>query len=450
MTRVNWTALFTVAMLVGCTDDDPQVWPPTDTAPSEMGMDQSSADQSNPTDSSDDDDTEETDGFVSADLLAEPTDAVTEEAVTDVADVGLDRLDDQSDTPNTDLIEPSDADDLAETADLTEDDTFEPSPICRDECEEGSSGCSDGDGQRWDCGEDDLDACWDRIYETCEVDTPCQRGICQGTETCQDACAPLTSGCTDSSEQWQCAQADEDPCLERVVTPCVGEDECHMPGICAPSDTVGCGDITYECQGDTLVYCEDGTLRHWDCLEQGLYCALYDELGHLSCVNEDGCRHACAYPWRDCDITGSKEIICEDIDADGCLELTSNDCTGESACSHGECQPGLDCLDECRQGEVGCVDSVAEVRWRCLDGEDEDACLDAVETMCKAGEVCINGACIPTGPPTCGDITIDGECQGDLLVYCFEEQLYLIDCYELGLVCRPMTVAGFMGCREPS
>ncbi|MBU0553707.1 S1 family peptidase [Myxococcota bacterium] len=144
-----------------------------------------------------------------------------------------------------------------------------------------------------------------------------------------------------------------------------------------------CGDVTYQgyCEGETVVWCQDGAVQRFDCTTEGQSCGFIDEATGYSC----------------------------------------------SACG------GISFLGEC-QGDtaVWCAENQIER----LDCASEGYTCDYVNE--EIGWYCVESGTPPVDPPVdpCGGVTAAGECRGDVRVHCFEGQVRQEDCArEVGGYC---------------
>jgi len=156
---------------------------------------------------------------------------------------------------------------------------------CIDECSSGETGCN-GYGQRWNCGEDDSDPCWDRIYLDCVSDTYCSGGSCVSCPS--NYC--LLNGYTSN---YHCDGAYEVLCgvdyrgckIEESRTNCpagcnLGTGQCNGCDCLTVTDCCdGCNyrSSSYKCQEDvtTEYYCKNGTACGQDVYvhHQDRYCS---------------------------------------------------------------------------------------------------------------------------------------------------------------------------------
>jgi agmatine/peptidylarginine deiminase len=279
------------------------------------------------------------------------------------------------------------------------------------ECEEGVC-ATEGVGYTGVCipNTEDYPGCWGPAWEclcndcnvsSCNVPDSCGDQDCGPMEGCfncpEDCGCPFgqqcnlftgncsTSACGDGvcSDDENCASCDKD-------CGCSGGKECAF-GICV-SDP--CGDITYDgcCDGDTLVYCDNGELVVGPC-------------------GGEGCGWLSENSWYDCggngeDPSGELPLSCFDYGyPPGCDGKECGDNGGGYSC--GECPGGQACTP---QGTCG------ECTGDCTGLECGDDGCGGNCGVCAAGETCVEGLCeckpdctgLDCGPDGCGGTC--GEC----------------------------------------
>ena len=182
-----------------------------------------------------------------------------------------------------------------------------------------------------------------------------------------------------------------------------------------------------ECALDILTYCDDGVDVMVDCIERGQVCGWVDENGWFDCVDPlpapgpgptpvpgpgpDGCGDLTLEGM--CSALGTEVVWCED----GAIQskLCADGCGFDADSGYFDCLPPL-AIDEC--GDVtseGLCD--LDTLLYCEDGE-------LVETLCAEGCGFDESAgyfdCLTAAPPIdeCGDVTYEGICDGDNLLFC--------------------------------
>ncbi|MBN2722758.1 MAG: agmatine deiminase family protein [Deltaproteobacteria bacterium] len=154
----------------------------------------------------------------------------------------------------------------------------------------------------------------------------------------------------------------------------------------------------------------------------------------------DGCTNDCSLGDTGCNEDGSR-WICGQNDSDICMDKITIDCPENMDCVDGTCG-GEDCTDDCVIGEYGCD---GDSRWVCSEEGDGDSCMDAINIECDTDRECQGGICIPPDGG-CGDISYDGECQGNVSIYCDEDYLVAYDCAEDGMECGYVSNQGWYDC----
>jgi agmatine deiminase len=126
-----------------------------------------------------------------------------------------------------------------------------------------------------------------------------------------------------------------------------------------------------------------------------------------------------------------------------------------------ECLPAGQCgqcLDECATANEAACSQYMTHTWTCGQA-DADPCLERTYAACPPGlacdpesvqcskeaSPCIDGVC----PETCGNVTAEGMCDGDLLLWCEGGKLLTEDCVKKGKVCGAVpSLGGDLGCWE--
>ena len=147
---------------------------------------------------------------------------------------------------------------------------------------------------------------------------------------------------------------------------------CNGDWSCYPGNTGdGCDGVTFEgcCDGQLLKYCENGQLQQ------------------VNCGNQPSCGWDAGNKFYNCGTAGGEDPSGQN----------PKDCGG------GPCEP--DCAGKAC-GSDGC---------------------GGVCGQCGNNETCQSGQCVPGGD-TCGGVTFEGCCDGELLKYCENGQLQTLDC----------------------
>ncbi len=147
----------------------------------------------------------------------------------------------------------------------------------------------------------------------------------------------------------------------------------------------------------------------------------------------------CTYP-AVCDAEGQCVEVCEpECDGKNC---GPDGCGGDC----GICDDGLECGDDGLCYEKACVPDCGTSTCG-PDGCGGDCGLCAEPKICGIFEGC-SGLCCALGP--CGTVDEIGECQGDVLVTCFDKvNLVETNCAEeKGFTCLYDPIAGAYGCAE--
>lgn len=259
---------------------------------------------------------------------------------------------------------------------------------CTNECAADETGCMEN-GDRFVCGNNDMDVCLERIALPCPSSAQCTDGTCGG-EDCTDACLPWETGCVDDDNRFICAEGgDGDMCIDPVAFACETGRSC-TGGICTPADG-SCGGIDFagECQGDVSVWCEDGYLAAYDCAADGMGCGWLASEEYYDCVDRAACTDGCELGETRCaDGNLAAEVCAEAFDGDRCLEWKSVDCGEGTTCVNGACV--TPCTDECIAGETVCADfdNLSTCTLNAATG-----CTELVPAACEDGTTCRDGAC---------------------------------------------------------
>jgi len=286
-----------------------------------------------------------------------------------------------------------------------------------DGCGGSCGGCADGQMCKFGKCEVVEDPCLGITWEgCCEGNTLhyCEAGGILSLE-----CGNAGCGWNAAQNFYDCSQSGSDPsgtnpkdcpggeCIPNCADKNCGNDGCGGScgtcsegwycnnGICAGGSD--CGDVTYSglCEGNVLVWCEEGKLFEADCGElPGNYKCEYaeppDQEAGYYCVQQSDC---------DPDCTGKQ---CGD---DGCGGSCGACGEGES-CKNGQCEAGPcepDCTGaEC--GDDGCGGNcgLCPPEWKCENGQ----CVTSCQPNCQGSE-CGDDGC----GGSCGSCPLDETCK---------------------------------------
>jgi hypothetical protein len=235
---------------------------------------------------------------------------------------------------------------------------------------------------------------------------PCPPGFNCSNDICI-ACLPDCLGkvCGDDGCGGSCGTcAFGDVCSNGKCVPESGLQECNGPNqssypYCGDIESAGCCDI----QGRVL-WCENGSLYCQDCNQGMLECGWKEQQNMYDCLTEG-----------EEDPDGQHPKNCAE-----CIPA----CWPGYACVNGQCVP---CESDCTGLECG-----------------DDGCGGNCGT-CPGGKVCQAGTCESVSE--CGEVTPEGECQGDTVVWCQNNQLHVHDCLIDDEICTYLPDYGKYGCK---
>jgi hypothetical protein len=182
-----------------------------------------------------------------------------------------------------------------------------------------------------------------------------------------------------------------------------------------PEEGAPCpADLTFEgeCVGDVVVWCEDDVVNILDCGAEGLGCALNEEEGYYDCAagGDDGGEGP--LPGEPC--------------ADG---LTfEGECQGDTVVW---CEDDLTQVFDCSTQGLGCGYNASAKIYDCVEGEDGGG---------SGGDVPVAGTPCPS------DLTFDGACFGDVVAWCENGVTQVIDCEAEGATCELNSAEGYYDC----
>jgi hypothetical protein len=260
---------------------------------------------------------------------------------------------------------------------------------------------------------------------------------------------------------------------------------CSGAGLCVAGLPDDCNGVTFEgcCQGNSLVWCEDGKLTGGSCDEHPL-CGWVGEYGYYDCGTDGTADPAGTYPLscppgtcapqcagKDCGDNGCGGTCGACAEGMACLAgncaVLADDCGGitwEGCCAGSTlkyCDAGQLVTADCEQmpscgwssdgnfydcGTTGAADPAGTFVKNCpactpkCGGKQcgDDGCGGSCGT-CPAGKTCADGQCVAQGSEClgpnepsaadCGGINDVGCCESDgKLYYCQQGALYCIDC----------------------
>jgi hypothetical protein len=306
-------------------------------------------------------------------------------------------------------------------------------PHCPDGDDEGAGACAgqggDGDGG----GKDGMDGGGKPNGGGNGPDKPGGGG---GGRPCGEVPATGRCGQSDVLEWCDSGRLERQSCRRQGMV-CGrnldGEAACVAPTGGAGADQ--CGDIPAAgtCQGNTLVFCVSGQIRTQDCGRTGTVCDASG--GAAACVlpsDADAC--------VDLDVggecKGNEMVWCDEVGARRTYDCAASGMTcgpkanGELSvgCSPAPCD-GVSYFGECSGDTLRYCQSnsvLVEVDCRSEYGLGCGLQNDTIGYNCTASG---------TAGGSCGDITWDGVCQGDKVVWCSGDSLDVYDCSRQGMTC---------------
>ncbi len=223
------------------------------------------------------------------------------------------------------------------------------------------------------------------------------------------------------------------------------------------SDTVQCGELTAAgaCDGDTLSYCDAGSVRTMDCDSLGARCAWVGGVddGYYDCVKGDG-----SPPEEGCGaLTGAGQ--CDGTVLSYCSSEGSKvvvECaTSGAGCGWVEASGFYDCVAG-STGEEGGSSGCGSVTWAgvCENNQlrycqaeeivEVDCGAQGLECHVQSGQADCAAPSAASGG--CEGIAYEGECVGDVLSWCENDDLSTLDCAEGGKTCGWSQQAGYYDC----
>lgn len=185
-----------------------------------------------------------------------------------------------------------------------------------------------------------------------------------------------------------------------------------------------CEGITFQgiCDGNTAIWCDNGTLTTGDCETRSKICGLNGE-NNYRCIDENECNGL--------DYKGK----CEDNIAYWCdsNELQHSDCESrEKVCAQNS-EGNYRCVDEDLCNGISyqgyCEDSTAI--WCDMAQIQQTNCNSETETCGEDNDG--NFRCIINDP--CNGETAQGRCDGNNAIWCENNQIQNIDCTDSNQIC---------------
>ena len=198
---------------------------------------------------------------------------------------------------------------------------------------------------------------------------------------CADECGPGEAGCSaEGTHTWTCKTGDQPGCQVRTWLPCEGvlvcnpeSAACEVPpeycvdGVCPET----CGEITEDgvCDGEILLWCEEGVLLVQDCAAENKVCGPVPHLGDsLGCWQ--GCPDGCPFDGaRGCSEDGKGVIICRRDDWNCLAWALPEACEEGRSCFDGVC---TDSRPEATHDISGSHDTIAPDES--TDGDGATSC----------------------------------------------------------------------------
>jgi len=272
--------------------------------------------------------------------------------------------------------------------------------ICVNECQEDCGGC----GVMDDCGDGQCDATVGETCQTCPVDCGCMDfEICHQGECCAPSCEGKECG--------------GDGCGGDCGS-CSPAESCQ-DGICVADP--GCEGYTWQgcCDGNTLMWCQDGEVLEQSCANNP-QCGWSADQGYYNCGTNGAAEPSGQHPIL---CPGACEPQC--MNADGTPKACGDDGCGGSC---GSCADNEECVGgacQAKKGKLGdpCQYGVQCESGLCLLTDAGKICtVSCANGECPAGYECFdygNGllACVPNGDcipdcenKECGDDSCQGSC----------------------------------------
>ena len=229
---------------------------------------------------------------------------------------------------------------------------------------------------------------------------------CATDAECTDRDACTTDYCIDGS----CTHAPAVTCGDgEACNPETGACEADPNAICAVMPYEGC------CQGEVVVWCEEGVLQELDCVtdgEQPTTCGWWEENGFFACGATDPvpdgtselCPGACMSDaecddGKLCTTDTCAAERCQHARIEGCCEVVA-DCNDRDPCTTDACSanrcgytdvPDCECTDALCDDADACTTESCNADGLCDYRPVAGCCNDAAQ--CDDGNVCTEDAC---------------------------------------------------------
>jgi len=238
-----------------------------------------------------------------------------------------------------------------------------------------------------------------KTYKKWVADGRCVSGKCQAVPGGYDGSCSTSADCY--GPKWLCSNA-----------------YCAWPNDCGSLTSTGC------CDGQVIRYCANGIANAIDCTSLPS-CGWDSSSSFYDCLTSGGSDPSGTYP-KSCSGSCVPNCAGKECGDDGCGGSCGT-CPSGKTCQNYQC---VGCTPNCAGKECG-----------------DDGCGGQCPPGCSGTQVCSNGKCVEQWPPQClGDtgpsvdtcpngLTDIGCCDNGRLLYCWENQLWCMDCAADGYVC---------------
>jgi hypothetical protein len=200
---------------------------------------------------------------------------------------------------------------------------------------------------------------------------------------------------------------------------------CQTP----PANDCGAIDYLGQCDGGTLVYCGATGLERLDCAGRGFTCGWQDDTAGNMCL--DGCQGL--------DYAGT----CDGDTLRYCNagQVETLDCAADGqTCGFQDPVVGYNCLTPAGAGDCGAIDYAGvcqgDVLQYCDGGTLASIDCAASSRACAYVDDTVGNNCVDTGAAgSCGGVTAQGTCAGNVLSYCSGGAVVQTDCAPLNMTC---------------